>query len=391
MNYNLNSININKTSNVLSSLIIFSCFVLNSTNKSTFLIILLLFTLMILNFKLTREDVKLKFPLLFVLILCFPLSFFDNFILTQFGRLIELLFLILLFPINFNPPKFFKISLYITLAYLLVTQIGMTLNISLINSYVDKYYPIEMNYWGVNEYDSASEALSQLNNRLAGIYYNPNLMGQSILLLYLILLILNFKENANNSFLNLFLLVVCLISITLSGSRTALITFFITNVFAYRKFLLKYIIIILPIFLIGISVIITKYSDEIRVLSNITNPFGDKDDSGGAKLEVLINHFLNYNYQSIKEIIFLLFGKMNWDKQFDADPGYILSFFGIFGTLIFCIYLLSIFFHLEIKFRFVFLILLVGIGATIIMNFRFSILTAYIFSISYKKFKKSTL
>ena len=78
---------------------------------------------------------------------------------------------------------------------------------------------------------------------------------------------------------------------------------------------------------------------------------------------------------------------MNWDKQFDADPGYILSFFGLFGTLIFILYLLYIYFQLDTKFKFVFFILLISLGATIIMNFRFSILMAYIFSISYKKHK----
>jgi len=341
---------------------------------------------MILNLRLNKNQIKSKLPLLFVFILCFPLSFTDNFLLNQFIRLLELLSLILLFPINFIPPRRFQLFLFIILGYLIFTQIGMTLNISSIKSFVDKFYPIDINYWGTNEYDSATEALSQLNNRLAGIYYNPNIMGQSILLLYVLLLIIILKEDDTN-YKKLSIFSICLISITLSGSRTALITYILLNMYAYRKILLKYIIIVLPSFIIVFLYFIVKYKDEIRVLSNITNPFGDKEDSGGAKLEVLINHFKTYNYQSITEMIYLFFGKMNWDKQFDADPGYILSFFGILGTFVFVLYLIYIFFHLQSRFKFVFFILLISIGATIIMNFRFSILAAFIFSISYKNYK----
>jgi hypothetical protein len=378
--------NITKISTILSSLIIYFCFILNSTNKSTFLILFLLFILMILNLRLNKNQIKSKLPLLFVFILCVPLSFTDNFLLNQFIRLLELLSLILLFPINFIPPRRFQLFLFIILGYLIFTQIGMTLNISSIKSFVDKFYPIDINYWGTNEYDSATEALSQLNNRLAGIYYNPNIMGQSILLLYVLLLIIILKEDDTN-YKKLSIFSICLISITLSGSRTALITYILLNMYAYRKILLKYIIIVLPSFIIVFLYFIVKYKDEIRVLSNITNPFGDKEDSGGAKLEVLINHFKTYNYQSITEMIYLFFGKMNWDKQFDADPGYILSFFGILGTFVFVLYLIYLFFHLQSRFKFVFFILLISIGATIIMNFRFSILAAFIFSISYKNYK----
>lgn len=382
------NITLNKITNLLNCLVISFCFILNSTNNSTFLIFLLLFILLCINLYEKNTINKFKIPLFFVLTLCLPFSFFDNFIFSQLVRFIELLILIQLFPNKFKISPLFVKFLFLILFFLVFTQFAMTLNISIITKLVDKIYPVEINYWGSNDYENVSEAFSQLNNRLAGIYYNPNLMGQSVLLLYVLILISILKDNISKVKIQFILFIICLISIVLSGSRTALITFIFVNVYAYHKTLLKYIYFVIPFLFYFIFFVFNNYLDEVRVFSNITNPFGDKEDSGGAKLEVLINHFKNYNYYSINEILFLLFGKMNWDKQFDADPGYIISYFGLVGTFFLIFYISLLYFKIEPKLKFVFFIFLISIGATVIMNFRFSILAFYILSFSYKSQKK---
>jgi hypothetical protein len=377
-------LNINKISNFLNSLLIIFCLILNATDLSTFLIFFILLILFVINLYVNGHINKYKVPLLIVLSLCLPFSIFENFIFSQFVRFIELFILIYIFPSDFKPSSLFVKFMFVTVIYLVFIQFAMTLNIPLVTTFVDKFYPIEINYWGSNNYESIQDAFSQLNNRLAGIYYNPNLMGQSILLLYVIILVSLLKHNVNSSYLQLFLFILCLVSIVLSGSRTALITFIFINIFAYYKPLFRYILLLIPFFLYFFFFVITKYLDEVRVLSNITSPFGDKSDSGGQKLEVLLSHFRNYNYSSIKELLFLLFGKMNWDKQFDADPGYIISYFGLIGIFFLIIFISYLFLKIENRYKFVILIFMISIGGTIIINFRYSILAFYILSFSLK-------
>ena len=373
-------------SNFILIFIISSCFVFNSTTKSSVIILSLLFVFLFLRFQFIKSDIKTKLPLIFSLLLCLPLSFLNEFNILQFIRLFQIIGLVLLFPIDFSPPKYFKSILFSILGYLIFIQIGITLDISFVRDFVDKFYPIDINYWGTFEYEEISEIASNLNNRLAGIYYNPNLMGQSILMLYSIILTL-LQLEGNQRLVKFILFFLCLLSIVLSGSRTALITFIVLNLFAYRKYIFKYFLIFIPSALIGFIFLLEKFEVDIRILNNITDPFGDKYDSGGAKLKVFIEYFSNYNYSSITEFLFFLFGKMNWTIQFDADPGYIISFFGIFGFFILLTYLSIVYFKLKSNLNFVFFILMIGIGATVIMNFRFSILAFFALSLAYKKNK----
>ena len=82
-----------------------------------------------------------------------------------------------------------------------------------------------------------------------------------------------------------------------------------------------------------------------------------------------------------------LFGHLNWDRQFDADIGYLLSYFGLFGFMAILVYFTVLFILTNTKYRFVFGLFLISLGATLIMNFRFSILFFIILGITFKQKK----
>ena len=102
---------------------------------------------------------------------------------------------------------------------------------------LDKFYPISENLW---DYKFDSTNITEIiSNRLAGIYYNPNIMGQSLVFLYAILL-----DNLNINFTKktrIYITILTFVSILLTGGRTAIITYILLLGLNHYRYLKKYI------------------------------------------------------------------------------------------------------------------------------------------------------
>jgi len=240
-------------------------------------------------------------------------------------------------------------------------------------NFIDKFYPITDNLW---DYKFDSTNISEIiSNRLAGIYYNPNIMGQSLVFLYAIILeSLNMSFTKKNRIIITFLIFV---SILLTGGRTALLTFIILLALNHYRYFKKYIFLFIPIIVLLFAYIITTL--QLRAFENIINPLAE-DDSGNAKLQILISYFRDFDLNSISSIFTYLFGYLNWDRQFDSDIGYLLSFIGIFGFLYLIFILIYIYRKTHRSKRYYFVLLLITLTATIFLNLRFSILFFLIIS-----------
>ena len=159
------------------------------------------------------------------------------------------------------------------------------------------------------------------------------------------------------------------------------ILIFISNLY-FNSSKKNLLIIFIPIFILFTILV---YNFELRVFSNMLHLFSDKEDSGSAKLVMFINYLKYDAFSSLNNILTFIFGKLNWDTQFDADPGYVINFFGIIGLINIVIFFIKIYSTLINKHKYVYYLFLTCIGATIIMNYRFSILTFLILSLSNKK------
>jgi hypothetical protein len=259
-------------------------------------------------------------------------------------------------------------------------QIGKTLGIPMLNDFVNSNYPIEKNYWGDNEFDNVGEIFAGFSNRLGGIYYNPNIMGQSILILYVVIIIGLLKYFSKAFTLSIGALFF--LSILLTGGRTAMLTFIFLNAFLFWPEIKMRFVFWIPFFLLLASVTIyygTLF--EFRAFYNLTGSFSDSEDSGGQKIQIFMSYLNEYDFKSIEKVFMFLLGNLNWDRQFDAELGYLLSFFGLIGTWFILLFFILVYGKTPPGYRFVFLLFLISITGTILINYRFSILMFMILSL----------
>jgi hypothetical protein len=334
------------------------------------------------NLKNIKYMIEYKLFFILFTLISFLIGVSNGIPSNQLIRYFSIIILIYTYPLNISLTKNYYKLFFVIGIYLVALQIFRIFNINFIDNFIDKFYPIEENVWGNFLISENSNITTVFENRLSGIYYNPNIMGQSILILY-ILLSLNIKKYFNNNYILLTTL-VCFLSILLTGSRTSMFTFiliFISNLY-FNSSKKNLLIIFIPFFILFTILV---YNFELRVFSNMLHLFSDKEDSGSAKLVMFINYLKYDAFSSLNNILTFIFGKLNWDTQFDADPGYIINFFGIIGLINIVLFFIKIYSTLINKHKYVYYLFLTCIGATIIMNYRFSILTFLILSLSNKK------
>ena len=272
----------------ITFLLILSCFILNSGLISNLLIFILLLNLIIFNSKNYKLYFFLKLFFILICLFSFFNSLFYIFDYNQIFKFLILIILVIFYPFKYTLSKNHIRLLIFTLIYLVILQIGNALGITLFVNFIDKFYPITENLW---DYKFDSTNITEIiSNRLAGIYYNPNIMGQSLVFLYAILLDylnINFTKKTR-----IYITILTFVSILLTGGRTALITFIILLGLNHYRFLKKYIFLFLPIIVLLISYIVTTL--QLRAFDNIFNPLAE-DDSGNAKLQILISYFNDFN------------------------------------------------------------------------------------------------
>ncbi|ARN77772.1 hypothetical protein BST97_07035 [Nonlabens spongiae] len=113
---------------------------------------------------------------------------------------------------------------------------------------------------------------------------------------------------------------------------------------------------------------------------NLGNLYGEKLSSGTVKLEIFIEWLAEILNGSLENTLLFIFGSGVIVDQFDFDLGYILQMFGFLGLTSIFLFIISIFRKTPKQNRYIYFIFLISIGATLIINFRFSILTFMILS-----------
>lgn len=363
--------------NWLTFTVITSVLILNSTTASNIVIIILLSLLLFVNFRSFKKYTNYKLLFLSGSLLSVIVGLIINNNDVDLLRIGSLLLVVFSFPYKFNfNNKQYKLLIFIGL-YLFVLQVGNGLDIGLISNYVSALYPYELNVWKYGEISSVSD-LSEI--RFAGVFYNPNIMGQNMLFLFCLLL--KFIRINNNKIMVFCLLSIFFLSILLTGGRTAMFTFLIINYFAFRKHFTK------TTFLLGIPLLLLMglfYLPSIDTFISNFRVFDlgstyTKDGSGSVKINILLDWLSQLFMDANFNLFEVIFGVGSIPTQFDFDFGYILQMFGVFGLVILIGFLIKIYHRTMQQYRFIFFLFLISIGATVIINFRYSILIFIILS-----------
>jgi hypothetical protein len=356
---------------ILNALLL-SVFLLNNNTLSLILILALFLTVLIFYGK--KNFTTLKILVLFSIIIAFILNAFNVNIKSSI-RVFELFIGFAFFPINFNSNIISISVLKIVVLYLFIFFVGNLLGIGFFQNFILKYYPAEGNSWEIL-YDgtiSYSENVTDiLSQRLGSIYYNPNLLGQNLTILVIIYLLV--KSNLKYNFWDYFFLSITLIMIIGSGSRTAFVVTIIILLFYLKNKISTnlFYYLITPIFFI----ILTIIAANTRLLE-IFNQTNKATDSMGVKNDILFEYLNNFNF---KYLLNYIFGFLSFDIQFDYDIGDILHNFGILGLFSILIFMFYEFLKSSNKYRYYYCFLLISYGATLIINFKFFILTIILLS-----------
>ena len=281
-------------------------------------------------------------------------------------RLTQLTLGFMVFPLLINTENLNINYIRFGIVYVAVLTVLDILNLPIFFLYRDAFYPTDANPWALG-FDHSIIALS---NRYGSIFYNPNLLGQSMLLIYILYLIYNYqKKFTKMDYLIVFLNTFCIL---VSGSRTAFVIYAIVTFcffFHFYKGKIKYFFI-----LAGIPYAL--YSLSNTRLLKIGNESGDSMD---LKMQILYSYFSSLSF-TIQDTFLLLFGSLKLDIQFDNDLGNIIYYLGLMGLLyVICFYTYEIF-TTNWRLRYFYSFLLVSYGATLLINFKFFIFAIIIFS-----------
>ena len=153
---------------------------------------------------------------------------------SEILRYVPLLLMILLYPFKGIQKKHVKTTIGITLAFMILIQIAIGLDYSLAINLRETFYPVEKIIWKSGVFSSG---LSIRENRMGGIYYNPNVMGSLTVLSGIIFYVVD-KPYKIISIKNISWLIVGL-SVILSGSRTAMAVFFMFSYFLVEQHIVQ--------------------------------------------------------------------------------------------------------------------------------------------------------
>ena len=383
---------INSIRNYFAWLVIIFIFILNHSDLSNMVLFVFFFIVVVLS--LDTIDWKfslMKFPVLCIILISIIININAKIETSENIRLLTLSSIFLIFPFKFNPFRsIFLILISCTGLYIIVLQIGAAFGISSISEFINIYYPIENNLWS----DRALKSFEQINQggyyrRFGGIYYNPNIMGQFTVLWFILvsnLLDIIYREYKIKKLFTLLLLILTTTSIIFSGSRTALAVFIIFLICRYWLVLKYYFhLILLPLILFLLFYF--KSIFQLRIF-DFYQGLSSSRGSGNIKYNIL-NSWIETRFADDTNLINIWFGDLRWDTMFDADPGYLLNYFGFVGTFFILWYFIVMYINYPIKFKANFSIILIGFGATLVFNFRYSILAFFILSLPYNKYSKS--
>lgn len=358
-----------KIKSILVNTLLFSAILLNNSFLSLIVQFLLFVICIILLSNYTVSIGKLLFIIMIII------SIFFNVFNIEFKdliRAIQISIAFLFFPLKIDRSYINKKFLGLIMLFIVFMTISNILGLSFENSFKNRFYPIESNPW-YTETGFLDTGVSILFSRYATFFYNPNILGQTTLLILVIyLIVIHDKKKEIFDFLVFFSGIICLI---VSGGRTSFLIFsiivFLTIIWKMKLFYrLFFLAIIIPMIFYKLS--------ESRLLQIISSD--ESMDSVGVKFSILNTYIQSFKFDPFS-IFQFLFGTMKSDIQFDNDIGSILYFSGFLSLVYFLHIFLREFWNSDFKFKPYYAFILISISATIIFNFKFLILTIFILSI----------
>ena len=357
--------------NWIICILIFLCLVLNGTSTSSIIIFLFLVYLFIKNISNLNNYRDLKILLFVSFFISFLFGLSKGIELTQLIRFFSVLILFWTYPLKFELKKNHLILLLIVGVYLIIMQLGRAIGISVIDDFITTNYPNEKKIFIETVYDNIDKLVNEFDTRLAGIASEANTMAHTMLILFATIII-GLRKNFSSRIV-LVAFICAFISILVTGGRTGLVTFIIMNIFIFKDYL-KQNKKILLLFISGFIILYFNYLVNFRAF-DLLSLFDQKESSGSIKMQILLDYFMEISSGSIEDFIIFIFGYMNWDRHFDAELGNVISFYGVMGLLLIVLFFIQIYKATYKNYRWIFFIFLISIGGTILLNYRFGILT----------------
>lgn len=321
--------------NLVYNFLILICFLAPQTN---FIYSISIFTFIVLSVNMNKFSFSnerqlilkiLKVGFSFILLLSFTSSQLkygfeiSNDILKPF-----ILLILIYFSKIYHSRLYVKVEiLFIILFLLTISQLAYIFNLELLKHFIDSYF-----YFDESKMISTHRSIydvTSFNIRSGGIYRNPNQMSKFINLLSVIFLVSskNYKTKSK-----LLFLIIALISILLTGSRTGFFVFSFINFIFFRKGFSRYIFLpILVGFLIHISNLYSLRSLKFNSLFDLNESLINRKDGifywldNSSIFEFLIGHF--YNSSTINTLI-------QSEIMFDSDLISSLFSFGFIGAFL---------------------------------------------------------
>jgi len=298
-------------------------------------------------------------------------GFYKGIELSQLIRFFSVLILFWTYPLKFELKRNHLILLLIAGVFLITMQLGRAIGISVIDDFITTYYPNEEKVYTEIVYNNIETLINEFDTRLAGIASEANTMAHTMLILFATIII-GLRKNFSSRIVLLASL-SAFISILITGGRTGFVTFVIMNIFIFKDYLKQNKKIFL-LFTSGFIIIYFNYLLDFRAL-DLSSLFDQKESSGSIKLQIFVDYVQEMSSGSIEDFIIFIFGYMNWDRQFDAELGNVISFYGVTGLILIVLFFIQIYKATIKNYRWMFFIFLISIGGTILLNYRFGILT----------------
>jgi hypothetical protein len=240
-----------------------------------------------------------------------------------------LLFYMYIFKVNLHMTRDIHLSRFIGLSMTVAVAFALIqiINRELIVTFRDAIsnVPIEL-------VDYSKEPLSHF--RTYGIFSNPNYFSFFVILCFALAM------HISKRFF-IFLSVVALIGVVISGSRAGMLSYFLLISWwslkdqNARQFLASLVI--------TVSLVLMYYvdADTLRIF-NVADLFAGKDPSSSVRIETIDDYIASLNKSN--RLITLLFGTGTFDNEgifFDGDPGNLLYTYGVFGVIGFTFILIA--------------------------------------------------
>jgi hypothetical protein len=255
-----------------------------------------------------------------------------------------------------------NLIIVISIFYLVLIQVLYALNFDFITNFVDDNYPVGEYIGALRPEQIKLEEI--VSFRLAGLFHNPNEMGIGVLVLFLI-----YRSNKadDSSLLDFFLILICLLSILATGSRS------VGFVFLLFLFVDKFHLIKRWAFgiIVGISICVIFYSNSI-ILSisqlRLFSEFNSIQDNG--KQDLILNYisYLNHSFPPLTAAIYFIFGRMNTSYFIDSEVGFVFQFYGLIGVTFYSLLLFFLFQKTKVEDKKYLLVFLLIIGATVFIH-----------------------